>query len=82
MRRKLGEIIKGIKKKYTPLTIEYRTWAQDKSDVLAGYCKYENGKLISLDGDNYSLNDEIADYEFIITDDGKPLLTVWYESEF
>ena len=82
MRKTLEEIIKdGKLKKYDPLTIEYRTWARDKSDILAGYCKYTSGKLISMDGDNYYLNDEMADYEFQIND-GKPLLTVWYESNW
>lgn len=82
MKKTLEEIIKSNGyKKYDPLTIEYRTWAGDKSDILAGYCKYTSGKLISMDGDSYYLNDEIADYEFQIND-GKPLLTVWYESNW
>ena len=49
------------------LEIQYRTRIDTDDgvqDILAGYCRYdfETGQLISEDGDNYSLNDEIVDY--------------------
>lgn len=34
-----------------------------KADAWIGSCKYENGKLISLDGDYYSQDEEIERYE-------------------
>ena len=82
MSKKLSEIIKleGLDK-MQPITIMYRTWAPDESDILSGYCKYEDGKIISLDGDNYSLNDKFVKHE-LRTIDGEPMLIVWYESEW
>lgn len=56
--------------------IMYRTNSpfEDEEDMLYGYCKYENGELISLDGDNYYLNDEIFDWEY-----NGEILTVWID---
>lgn len=36
-----------------------------KADAWIGTCKYDNGELTSLDGDYYSLEDEIEWYEKI-----------------
>ena len=33
-------------------------------DVLFGYCHWDGKELISGDGDNYNLEDEISRYEF------------------
>jgi len=40
-----------------------------KADAWIGTCKYDNGKLISLDGDSYSLDDEIERYEKLNVND-------------
>lgn len=34
-----------------------------KVDVWVGYCSYQDGELKSLDGDSYSLDDEIETYK-------------------
>ena len=55
-----------------------------KEVLFAGYCRYdyETGQLISEDGDNYSLNDEIVDYVTEYYDpedeDSGVYLIVWY----
>ena len=69
------------------LEIQYRTRIDTDDgvqDILAGYCRYdfETGQLISEDGDNYSLNDEIVDYvtEYYDPEDEESglYLIVWY----
>lgn len=60
-----------------PLEIEYRCNApkcDDEDDMLFGYCRWDGNELISLDGDNYYLNDVIERYQC----DGEHL-TVWIE---
>ena len=47
-------------------------------DLLVGYCKWDGKNLISLDGDSYSIEDEITKYEY--EDDGS--LTYWIGSEW
>lgn len=47
-------------------------------DLLLGYCKWDGEKLISLDGDSYSIEDEILKYEY--ENDGS--LTYWIISEW
>ena len=59
--------------------IEYRTIIpidSDDVDIFTGECAYNDGLIVSLDGDIYSLEDEICKYE----ENGR-ILTVWYESE-
>lgn len=45
--------------------IEERMFWEDedgtKHDVLSGFCAYEDGKLISIDGDSYNLKDLYED---------------------
>lgn len=67
---RLEDIIRGYDFNY----ISYRKYLPDGTDIFIGCCKYINGELISLDGDNYSLKDNILKYE-IDEDD----LTVWVE---
>lgn len=92
MSYKLKEILNYLDESDTPdeLEIQYRTRIDTDDgvqDILAGYCKYdfETGQLISEDGDNYSLNDEIVDYVTEYYDpedeDSGVYLIVWYESE-
>lgn len=61
--------------------IEYRTMLDDM-DILSGICRYENGKLVPMDGDTYSPNDIISRYEWYDGRDGERCLSVWYESEW
>ena len=51
-------------------------------DVLAGFCKWipETNELISVDGDTYSLEDEISHYEMMYDKKNDDyFLCVWYE---
>lgn len=64
-----------------PALIEYRTKLNGE-DIFAGECKYTNdGKLLSIDGDSYSLDDEIIHYEISELPYDQQIITVWYESE-
>lgn len=65
---KLEDIVRGYDFSY----ISYRTYLPDGTDCFIGCCKYINDELISLDGDTYSLKDQILKYEI---DDNE--LTVW-----
>lgn len=65
------------------LPIIYRTHGPDGEDILAGFCRWESGQLISEDGDSYSLDDEITDYQIELFHDDEeelmsPYLVVWY----
>lgn len=53
-----------VKNKDYP-TIEYRVNdpTNPGSTVLFGYCSYKKGQLKSLDGDTYSLEDNILSYK-------------------
>ena len=59
------------------ITIEYRTYTPDGYDILTGYCRWNGMQLIPLDGDTYSLNDEIIKYKISIGRNDKILLTIW-----
>lgn len=43
--------------------IEWRLTAPGGKEVFAGACRSCNGKLISLDGDSYSANEEVIRHE-------------------
>lgn len=47
-------------------------------DMLFGYCKWDGERLISLDGDSYSTEDEITKYKH--EDDGT--MTYWIAAEW
>ena len=68
------------------IPITYRTYGTDGEELLAGFCRYENGEIIPCDGDSYSLDDQIIKYSMDLDDDEngnmKMQLTVWYESEW
>ena len=56
--------------------IEYRTFTTvdgKATDTLIGMAAYKNKMLISLDGDSYHLNDQIAKHELFQDD----WLIVW-----
>lgn len=58
----IGELIKDRDYVY----INYRITLPEKAgggDTFAGIIRSENGKLISLDGDTYSLDEEVLSYE-------------------
>ena len=66
------------------IDIMYRTnspvdWEED---MLMGYCRYEDGKLVSLDGDSYYLEDFIVKHEMDTDSKGNEYLVVWIESEW
>lgn len=64
------------------IDVIFRTYGPNDEDLFAGYCRYENGELIPLDKDTYSLNDKIIDW-ILTYNIGEPeFLTVWYESEW
>lgn len=56
----LKEVLK--KEKIKEAYITYRYFFRG-SDELFGICEYKEGKLKSLDGDSYDLEDEILKYE-------------------
>lgn len=50
-------------------TITYRMWVPVSlsirvRSVLVGRCRFVNGELESMDGDSYSLDEEIEDYDY------------------
>ena len=72
---KLKDIL-GDKKTY----IEYRTNSpiKEEEDMLAGSCYWDGKELHSIDGDDYSVDDEISKY--IVENDLN--IIVWYESKW
>lgn len=57
--------------------IEVRTNDPFGEDMLFGFCQWTGTELISGDGDNYYLNEEISEYKF----DGEHL-TYWIVSKW
>ena len=68
---RLGDIIHG----HDFERIEYRIYLPKGGDMFVGACKYENGELIALDGDIYSLNDRVLKYHLY----SENKLTVWVD---
>lgn len=54
----------------------------EKPDIFFGYCKSENGKIISLDGDSYDENAKIIDYEEWSNEEATSGLTIIEEVEW
>ena len=77
----LEDILK--KEKIEEAYITYRFFFKG-SDELFGICEYKRGKLKSLDGDSYSLSDEIIKYEIDNKTFGNKLtnLIVWIPISF
>lgn len=66
-----------------PALIEYRTNGPLGESIFVGECKYDGEKLVPLDHDNYSLEDEISSYKISELDEQDlQLITVFYESEW
>lgn len=87
---KFKEILEG--KEYKLIECRLLLDEEYNSDILFGYCQYVNGRLISLDGDTYSLDGEIDSYEVTVATEpifshqgapvpillpGDPYLCVW-----
>lgn len=53
----------------------YLNYRQETIDQLFGYCGWDGEKLISRDGDSYSLNDIVKDYYI----DNQGVLTIYYQ---
>ena len=70
---KLRDILPSYPLKY----IEVRTNDPYGEDMLFGFCHWTGETLVSGDGDNYYLDEEIAEYEF---DEEAGKLTYWFES--
>ena len=60
------------------ITIEVRTFDPDGDDMLFGHCRWNGKELVSLDGDTYSVEDEVYKFKF----DNPSELTYWFESEW
>lgn len=54
----------------------------EQPDMFFGYCKSENGKIISLDGDSYDENAKIIDYEEWSNEEVTSGLTIIEEVEW
>ena len=60
----LGELLKGKNQIYV---VEYSTIHFNDGttfDQFIGGCFYVEGKLLSLDGDSYSLDEEVVSYKW------------------
>lgn len=53
-----------------------RTYDPDGNDMLFGYCHWTGKELISDDGDTYSVEEDVAKFEFSAD---KRKLTYWFE---
>lgn len=61
------------------ITVRTNSPFEDEPDgMLFGCCAWDGENLISLDGDNYYLGDEVSRYEW--SDDGS--LTYWFQSDW
>lgn len=72
---KLIEILKMIDKNIP--FIAYRNIVSidsDDVDLFTGACRWNDNKLISLDGDDYSLDEEISKYDY---NEELNQLTIW-----
>lgn len=75
---KLKELLPNGK----PVSIMVRTNApvdSHEEDILVGYCGWDGEKLIDLDGDCYSVDDEVVRFEFDECD-GITWLIYWTKS--
>ena len=59
------------------IDIQVRTYDPDGKDILFGFCHWTGNELVSIDGDNYSVDEEVLKYSF--DEDG---LIYWFESEW
>lgn len=78
---KLSRLLKNISE---DVVITYRTYGPNGEDLFAGMCAYDasNNYLYPLDGDSYSLEDEIDEFEYSWENPKQRELTVWYKSKW
>lgn len=81
----LKEIIDKIGLKTIPTINYYTTFdncdGHPIENFFTGIAAYENGELVSVDGNSYDINEKIIKYD-LDTDYGEPILCVWYESKW
>ena len=75
----LKQIIKSLgNKNYARIEFKSKYRQNGKMfDTFFGACSYENGELIPLDGDTYSLEDRYDEYKEYKNKFGQICLTVW-----
>ena len=74
--------VRDILLNYHPVKIEVRTNTPDDAldeDMLFGFCHWTGTELVSDDGDDYYLDEEIYEWEY---DENNNLLTYWIVSEW
>ena len=71
--------VKDILPSYPLEMIEVRTNDPFGDDMLFGYCYWTGESLVSADGDNYYLDEEVVKYEF---DKENRKLIYWIVSEW
>ena len=71
--------VKDILPSYPLEWIEVRTNDPFGDDMLFGYCHWTGTNLVSADGDNYYLDEEVVKYEF---DEENRKLIYWIVSEW
>ena len=73
----LGDVLAG-RKNVDTIMVRCNSPAENEDDMLFGYCSLQDGKLVSLDDDNYYMNETIQEYHW--EDDNN--LTVWIEVDW
>lgn len=72
--------LKDLLHENEPIKIMERCYGPKGEDLLVGYCQWDGQKLISLDGDYYSVNADILDHEMIYEYEGDTTyLVVWID---
>lgn len=75
------DLIKNKDYDYISFRITAPEW-YDKPDIFFGACKAQNGKLIPLDDDSYSEDEEVIRYEEWSSNKIQNGLTIVVESEW
>lgn len=70
----LGDVLAG-RQNVDTIMVRCNSPDPDEEDMLFGYCSLQDGKLVSLDGDNYYLSETITEYHWESEND----LIVWIE---
>ena len=78
----LRDVVLSDDYNFNNITIEYRTVLPERfkcGSILTGLCKYENGFITSLDGDDYSLDDVINGFKY---DENQDTLIVYIGTDW
>ena len=73
----LGDVLAG-RQNVDVIMVRCTSPNEDEDDMLFGYCSLQDGKLVSLDGDSYYLNEPITEYYWESEND----LIVWIEVDW